>query len=75
MMLTQSQENSSSSLPFVDNRNASPARKRILPHTTYLQIKAALHGGLAGIAGRRRPAIPYQAFNLTQTTTHNPKNG
>jgi hypothetical protein len=26
-----------------------------------------------GIAGRRRPAIPYQAYNLTQNTTFNPK--
>jgi ribosome modulation factor len=32
-------------------------------------------GELAGIAGRRRPTIPYQAFNLTQTTKLNPTTG
>jgi hypothetical protein len=36
---------------------------------------ASSDGRLAGIAGRRRPTIPYQAFNLTQTTTFNPKTG
>jgi hypothetical protein len=32
-------------------------------------------GEPVGIAGRRRPAIPYQAYNLTQTTTFNLKTG
>jgi hypothetical protein len=59
--------------PFGDKNIEPFMDKRVLPQPTIPQINADQRGGLAGIAGRRRPAIPYQAFNLTQTTMFNPK--
>jgi ribosome modulation factor len=48
---------------------------RVLKPPTTLILATTQGGEPAGIAGRRRPTIPYQAFNLTQTTKLNPKTG
>ncbi|OGO63604.1 MAG: hypothetical protein A2030_03075 [Chloroflexi bacterium RBG_19FT_COMBO_50_10] len=75
MMLSHWQKNSSIFLPFWYKSDEPVTIKRVLPPPSPHWIFVALCGGLVGIAGRRRPAIPYQAFNLTQTTTFNPKTG
>ncbi|NJD60754.1 MAG: hypothetical protein FIA98_15280 [Anaerolineae bacterium] len=44
----------------------------ITPPPTLPGMITSQAGGPAGIDGRRRPAIPYQAYYLTQTITLNP---
>jgi len=49
--------------------------RRIHVELITYRIVTSPGGEPAGIAGRRRPAIPNHAFNLTQTTTLNPMSG
>jgi hypothetical protein len=60
------------SLPFIDKLVKPSNENLILPRLTIHAPFIARMSGPVGIAGRRRPTIPNQAFNLTQTTTFNP---
>jgi len=57
------------------NIEPSTGLYRVLKPPTTLMLAANQVSELAGIVGRRRPTIPYQAFNLTQTTKLNPTTG